>query len=137
MKIPIRVRLTAWYAFMLTLILFALGGFISFELRRDLQAGVDTELNICTTVLIHALWDAENDPESGDLSLRETLEEDLLEAAQAALPQGTSAVQLVDEQGTCARQLRPRGIDHDVDCTRNSPAGGQRAADADHTSRGR
>jgi len=99
-KVPIRVRLTAWYAFMLTLILFALGGFISFELRRDLQAGVDTELNICTTVLIHALWDAENDPESGDLSLRETLEEDLLEAAQAALPLGSSAVQLVDEQGT-------------------------------------
>ena len=99
MNIPIRVRLAAWYAFMLTLILFVLGGFIIFELRRDLRAGVDTELNICATVLSHALWDAENDPESGDLGLLETLEEDLLEAAQAALPQGTSAVQVVDAQG--------------------------------------
>lgn len=96
---PIRVRLTAWYAGMLAVILLAMGTYVVFELRRDLRAAVDTELGVCTTVLTQALTDAENDPEAADPRLLASDGEDFLEAAQAALPQATSAVQLLDGQG--------------------------------------
>ena len=99
MNVPIRVRLTALYAFMLTLILVALGGFVIFQLHRDLRAGVDTELSISTAVLTQALSGADSDPEETDKGELDDDDEDFLEAARAALPQGTSAVQLLDHQG--------------------------------------
>lgn len=44
MKLPIRVRLTAWYALLLAAILVALGAFVVLRLRSDLRSGIDREV---------------------------------------------------------------------------------------------
>ena len=44
MRLPIRVRLTAWYAVLLAAIVVALGAFVVLQLRADLQARIDREL---------------------------------------------------------------------------------------------
>ena len=44
MSLPIRVRLTAWYAALLAIIIVALGAFIVLQLRSDLRQDADREL---------------------------------------------------------------------------------------------
>ncbi len=41
MNLPIRARLTAWYALMLVAILVALGAFLVLKLRSDLRSSID------------------------------------------------------------------------------------------------
>ena len=50
-------------------------------------------------MLTQALAEAENDSEGNDRGLLGDEDEDFLEAARAALPESTSAVQLLDQQG--------------------------------------
>ncbi len=45
MKLPIRVRLTAWYAVFLAATLAALGAFLVLELRSDLRSTIDREVS--------------------------------------------------------------------------------------------
>ena len=44
MNLPIRVRLTAWYAALLALIIVGLGAFLVLQLRSDLRETIDTEI---------------------------------------------------------------------------------------------
>jgi heavy metal sensor kinase len=44
MNLPIRTRLTAWYALMLVAILVALGAFLVLKLRSDLRSSIDRSL---------------------------------------------------------------------------------------------
>ena len=44
MKLPIRVRLTAWYAAVLAAIIVGLGAFLVLQLRADLEQTVDRQL---------------------------------------------------------------------------------------------
>lgn len=44
MRLPIRVRLTAWYALLLAAILVALGAFLVLRLRSDLRSTIDGEV---------------------------------------------------------------------------------------------
>lgn len=44
MRLPIRVRLTAWYALFLAAIMVALGAFLVLKLRADLRATIDREV---------------------------------------------------------------------------------------------
>jgi luciferase family oxidoreductase group 1 len=44
LSLPIRVRLTAWYAVFLAVTLIALGAFLVIELRSDLRSTIDREL---------------------------------------------------------------------------------------------
>ncbi len=44
MKLPIRARLTAWYALFLAVMLVALGAFLVLRLRSDLRSTIDREL---------------------------------------------------------------------------------------------
>ena len=49
MNLPIRVRLTAWYAVLLGAIIVALGAFLVLRLRTDLQDGIDRDLRRAAT----------------------------------------------------------------------------------------
>jgi len=97
-NLPIRVRLTVWYAVLLTATIVALAAFLVVQLRRDLTLAVDTELTNASTVLIHALGDMDA-AASGDRSDIADEDEDFLEAARAALPSSSSAVQLLSMDG--------------------------------------
>ena len=44
MSLPIRARLTVWYAALLALIILALGAFLVLRLRSDLQAAIDRDI---------------------------------------------------------------------------------------------
>ena len=44
MRLPIRVRLTAWYAALLAAIMLALGGFLTLQLEADLEQDVEREV---------------------------------------------------------------------------------------------
>ena len=44
MSLPIRARLTVWYAALLAVIILALGAFLVLRLRSDLQAAIDRDV---------------------------------------------------------------------------------------------
>ena len=74
MRLPIRVRLTAWYAVLLGAILTALGTFVVLQLDADLQDRVDRDV-IAAAEKIGTGYAA-----GGEAELRRT--------AAAALPSG-------------------------------------------------
>jgi heavy metal sensor kinase len=85
MRLPIRLRLTAWYAALLAAILVALGAFLVLQLEADLQDRVDREL-ATHSERIRGGYAAE-----GDDAFRE--------AAWFALPRGGGAAQVIDPAG--------------------------------------
>ncbi len=99
MNLSLRVRLTAWYTTLLAAIMVAIAAFLVLQLQRDLRRAVDTELTNSAAVLTHALADLDGPYEGEDWGELAEEDEDFLEAARAALPRATSAVQLLTPEG--------------------------------------
>jgi heavy metal sensor kinase len=93
MSLPIRVRLTAWYALLLAGIIVGLGAFLVLHLRSDLQGTVDRDLR-ANSRQIALGYGAEGSPEFKDVS-------------GTVLPVGSSAAQVLDPSG---RVLAAYGI---------------------------
>jgi heavy metal sensor kinase len=101
-KLPIRARLTAWYAALLGVIIVTLGAFLVLRLRSDLEATVDRDLRQGSALIADAYARGGSD--------------EFLEVAETALPHGGSAAQVVDGDrrvllaygdGVSARQMAP------------------------------
>jgi len=84
MRLPIRVRLTAWYVAVLAAIVVALGAFVLVQFRADMQASIDRDLQ--------RSWQ----PIARDYS-DEGLEE-FADTSRMLLPRGAAA-QVLDEGG--------------------------------------
>ena len=84
MSLPIRVRLTAWYAALLAIIIIALGAFIVLQLRSDLRQDADRELDAATDHMADAFEDEGR--------------EDFKDIAQTLLPRTGSAAQILTER---------------------------------------
>ena len=85
MNLRIRVRLTAWYAALLAVILVAIGTFLVLQLKTDLRGRVDRD------VRTHASSIGEGYTAEGDAGFREV--------ARAALPGLGAAAQVLDRSG--------------------------------------
>ena len=85
MNLPIRVRLTVWYAVVLALIVFVLGAFLVLRLRSDLRLAIDGEIRGAATPIA--------------LGYREGGAEDFLDESKAALPRAGAGSQIVDARG--------------------------------------
>jgi heavy metal sensor kinase len=84
-SLPIRARLTVWYAAVLAVVVVALGAFLVVRLRSDLQAAVDRDVRQGAAKIAHAYAALGTD--------------EFLEVAETALPSGGSAAQVVDADG--------------------------------------
>jgi heavy metal sensor kinase len=84
-SLPIRVRLTAFYAVLLSAIVIGLGAFLVLELRSDLQTRIDRDLQAASARI------AEGYSEDGN--------EEFLDVAETALPRTGSAAQVRDAAG--------------------------------------
>jgi heavy metal sensor kinase len=84
-RLPIRARLTAWYALFLAAILVALGAFLVLKLRSDLRSTIDREVR-ASAVPIKQSYIAEG---RGGFT----------ETSVAALRRGGSAAQVLDARG--------------------------------------
>ena len=97
MSLPIRVRLTIWYALLLATIIISLGAFLVLQLRSDLQQATDEEARASSVTIMSAVsgesWEgAETEPaEAAEAA------EDFVEAA-ASLPRSSGA-QVLDDRG--------------------------------------
>jgi heavy metal sensor kinase len=85
MTLPIRARLTAWYALLLAVILVAFGAFLVLQLRSDLRADMDDEIRAAAPHIA--------------MGYREGGAEDFLDEAMTALPRAGAAAQVVDARG--------------------------------------
>jgi heavy metal sensor kinase len=84
-SLPIRARLTVWYAALLAVIIVALGAFLVLRLRSDLQAAVDRDVR-SAAAMVAAGYAADGT-------------EEFLEVAEKVLPRGASAAQVLDASG--------------------------------------
>ena len=85
MRLPIRTRLTAWYAALLAVIIVTLGAFLVLQLRSDLQQQVDRDVREGADIVAQGY------------STEGTAE--FLEVAEKVLPRGGSGAQVLDPQG--------------------------------------
>ena len=85
MSLPIRVRLTVWYAALLAVIIVVLGAFLVVQLRADLQQQVDRDVRDGADMIARSFV-AAGTPE-------------FLEVAETVLPRGGSGAQVLDPQG--------------------------------------
>ena len=85
MRLPIRVRLTAWYAALLAAIIVWLGVFVVLQLRADLQGTVDRELRAASGEIRQG-YEAEGP-------------EDFLDVSRTVLPRRDGMAQLLDGGG--------------------------------------
>ena len=85
MSLPIRARLTAWYAVLLAVIIVGLGAFLVLQLRSDLQEAVDRDVRDGAAMIARA-YNLEGN-------------EEFLEVAEKVLPRGGSAAQVLDPEG--------------------------------------
>jgi heavy metal sensor kinase len=84
-SLPIRVRLTAWYALLLAAIVVALGAFLVLKLRSDLRRAVDDEVRTNSVRIAQAFGD--EGPE------------DFSDVTHTVLPHAGGAAQLLDTRG--------------------------------------
>jgi heavy metal sensor kinase len=82
MRLPIRARLTAWYAVLLAAIIVGLGTFVVLQLRSDLRQTIDRELR-ASSLQIAQGYSYEG-------------AEDFQDVSGTVLPQGSSAAQVID-----------------------------------------
>jgi heavy metal sensor kinase len=85
MTLPIRARLTAWYAAFLIVMLIGLGAFLVIELRSDLRSTIDRELRTGSGAI------TQNYQTDGVVGFRET--------SAAALRRSGSDAQVLDAKG--------------------------------------
>jgi heavy metal sensor kinase len=85
MKLPIRARLTAWYAVLLAVIIVALGAFVVLRLRSELRATIDREVRAS----------------SGQITKGYAVEgaQEFRDVSRTVLPRGHSASQVLDPRG--------------------------------------
>jgi heavy metal sensor kinase len=104
-SLPIRARLTVWYAAVLAVVVVVLGAFLVVRLRSDLQAAVDRDVRQGAAMIARGY------------AARGTGE--FLEVAETALPSGGSAAQVLDAEGrvvltygdvVSARQMVPVSV---------------------------
>jgi len=101
--LPIRVRLTAWYAALLALTVGALSGFLVWQLRSDLIEGIDEQNRIGSIELSKSLIDDAYD-EAADPLEPDNGVSDFEEAAGMILSPSAAGAQLLDARGrTLAR----------------------------------
>jgi heavy metal sensor kinase len=91
-SLPIRVRLTAWYALLMAAIVVALGAFLVLQLRTDLGQAVDEEVEANSLRIATAYKDEGA--------------EDFLDVTRTVLPHDGGAAQLLDEGGRVVPDLR-------------------------------
>jgi heavy metal sensor kinase len=84
-RLPIRVRLTAWYAVLLAAIIVALGAFLVLRLEADLQARIDRELRGSSVQIANGY------AKEGA--------EDFRDVSRTVLPRGESAAQVLAPNG--------------------------------------
>jgi heavy metal sensor kinase len=85
MRLPIRVRLTAWYSLLLAAIIVALGAFVVIQLKADLQDTVDREVR-ASSVQIAQGYTEEGAEEFPDVS-------------RTVLPRTAAAAQVLTSNG--------------------------------------
>jgi heavy metal sensor kinase len=85
LSLPIRARLTVWYAALLAVIIVALGAFLVLRLRSDLQAAIDRDVR-SAAAMVAVGYTAEGT-------------EEFLEVAEKVLPRSGSAAQVLDGSG--------------------------------------
>ncbi len=85
MKLPIRVRLTAWYAVLLAIILIGLSAFLVFQLRADLEDTVTREVQAGSTQIARGY--------------KKEGAEDFRDVSRTVLPHGSSASQVLAPGG--------------------------------------
>jgi heavy metal sensor kinase len=97
-NLPIRVRLTLWFAGLLAAIVTALGSFLVLQLRSDLHTAMDEEIQTSSVSVMRAYTDERR--ERGTDTPVEMAEEsdDLADAARASLPPSGGA-QVLDDKG--------------------------------------
>ncbi|HSD78076.1 MAG TPA: ATP-binding protein, partial [Solirubrobacteraceae bacterium] len=86
MKLPIRLRLTAWYVLLLAVILAGLGAFVVLQLRSDLRQAVDRDIQAS---LPHI-----------QAGYREGGREDFVDESATALARSGSVAQVIDPTGS-------------------------------------
>jgi heavy metal sensor kinase len=84
-RLPIRVRLTAWYVVLLAAIVVALGTFLVLQLRADLQETIDSEVRASSVQIARAY--AKEGPE------------DFRDVSATVLTLGGSVAQVLDPNG--------------------------------------
>ena len=85
MKLPIRVRLTAWYAALLAVILLGLSAFLVLQLRADLESAIDREVRDGSSQIARGY-------------VREG-PRDFRDVSNTVLPHGSSAAQVIAPGG--------------------------------------
>lgn len=88
MRLPIRVRLTAWYAVLLAVVLIGVGTFVVARLRSDLGQEIDSSLTYAAGQIAHG-YEAEGAKEFFDVS----------GTVFPALPGGAAAAQIIGPDG--------------------------------------
>jgi two-component system, OmpR family, sensor kinase len=85
MRLPIRARLTAWYALFVAAILIGLGAFLVLKLRSDLRSNIDRDVGSSAAAIRHVYV------HEGTSGFRE--------ASTAALRRSGAAAQVLDASG--------------------------------------
>src|SRR4051812_22624849 len=102
---PVRARLTLWYAALLTAIVAGLAGFLVVQLRADLEAVLDRELRARSTQIV-----AEFEEEVSDEAPGPGVAKDFQNLCAAAAPGRDAAAQLFGAGGppvTCGHPGHP------------------------------
>ena len=100
MSLPIRVRLTAWYAVLLAATIAALSVFLVLQLRADLVDGIDEDVQMASTEIARTVTGDGSEDRDGGAEQDRTFEEE----AEEFLSRSAGAAQLLDGQGrTLAR----------------------------------
>jgi heavy metal sensor kinase len=127
MILPIRVRLTLWYAALLALTVAAIGAFLVLQLKSDLVRATDDEARTTSTAIILELVDETSDGEEEVRADDPGVIEEFMEAADASLAP-SDAAQLLAADGTVLAR-------HGVVGTAGSLAAGRVRAEPSGTER--
>jgi heavy metal sensor kinase len=98
MNLPIRVRLTLWYAGLLAAIVIGLGSFLVLQLRSDLRVAIDEEAQATSGSILLALAHENSEHFQDTPSQGAEASQDFAEAAHASLPPSGGA-QVLDDRG--------------------------------------
>jgi heavy metal sensor kinase len=98
MNLPIRVRLTLWYAAVLGTMIVLLGGYLVLQLERDLGEAIDDEARTSATAIAHTFGDDLRDIDEDPAPSPAEEVEDFRDAAAASVPPSGGA-QLIDSSG--------------------------------------
>lgn len=104
MNLPIRVRLTLWYAVLLATIITALSAFLVLQLRTDLRQALDAAVRASSMTIVDSASDDSSEPEPGEPAEAPDAEDsaedaqDFRDAASASL-RSAGGAQVLDDRG--------------------------------------